>query len=183
MRILLAAAFVVFPLAVYFLPETTPRSALVGMFGALAGVRALMAQQLTQSQRALLLGAIAAFCLLAFSGPDLLVLKTYPLLINLAGAGFGLYTLSHPPSAIERIARATGMTVDAAGSRYTRGVTKLWVVILLLNGLAAAYTALFCSTAVWSLYNGLLSYCLIAVVFAAEYAYRGHYRRRQEQHP
>ncbi|MGI9323825.1 MAG: hypothetical protein ACR2PZ_01305 [Pseudomonadales bacterium] len=183
MRTLVAIAFIAYPLAVYLVPETTPRSLLVGVFGMLASIRVLLATQLDVRQRAGLLLVISVFCLLAVAGPELTVLKTYPLLINLAGAGYGLYTLTHPPSAIERLARATGMTVDAAGARYTRGVTKLWVLFFLLNGLVSAYTALWCSTAVWSLYNGLISYCLVALLFAAEYCYRGYYRRRQSISP
>lgn len=179
MRILVAVAFIAFPLAVYLLPETTPRAILIGLFGTLASIRVVLTAQLDTRQQVGLLLVISAFCLLAVAGPELTVLKTYPLLINLAGAGYGLYTLTHPPSAIERLARASGMAVDSAGTRYTRGVTKLWVLFFLLNGLVSAYTALWCSTAVWSLYNGFISYCLVALLFVTEYCYRGYYRRRQ----
>lgn len=181
MRSLLAMAFIAFPLTVYFLLEHWPARAFVVLFGVLACARLLLTQTVTVPVRLLGSLAIGLFCLIAWHQQALGVVKLYPVLMSLGGAGYGLYTLFYPPSAIERLARAMGMPVDSAGERYTRGVTRLWVGFFILNAGVACYTALATSTAAWSLYNGLISYLIIGVLLGAEYLYRGYYRRQQSE--
>jgi uncharacterized membrane protein len=57
-------------------------------------------------------------------------------------------------------------------------VTLAWCGFFLVNGTIAAWTALAAPLAWWTLYNGLLSYLLIAALFGAEWVARGVYRRR-----
>ena len=141
MRNLLALAFIAFPLAVLLWLDHLPANAFIALFGLLACVRLLLADPLQVTVRVLGCLGIMVFCALAWHQEQLGVLKIYPVLMSLGGAGYGIYTLLNPPSAIERLARATGMVVDAAGERYTRGVTWLWVTFFLLNAVVAAYTA------------------------------------------
>ncbi|MFK7914334.1 MAG: hypothetical protein AB8B93_10505 [Pseudomonadales bacterium] len=181
MRNLLAIAFIAFPMALLLWLEHLPANAFVGLFGLLAGARLCLAERLGIRLRTLGCLGIAAFCALAWYQEELGLLKIYPVLMSLGGASYGIYTLINPPSAIERLARATGMTVDATGARYTRGVTWMWVAFFVLNAAVAGYTALATSTSTWALYNGLVSYLIIAVLFAGEYVFRGYYRRQHGQ--
>lgn len=180
MRKLLAIAFIAFPLALLLWLDHLPANAFIALFGLLAGARLWLAQ-LTTTVRVLACLGVAVFCALAWQQEALAVLKIYPMLMSLGGASYGIYTLFNPPSAIERLARATGMTVDAAGARYTRGVTWMWVTFFLLNAGVAGYTAIATDTRTWALYNGLFSYLIVAILFAGEYLYRGYYRRQHGQ--
>jgi uncharacterized membrane protein len=41
-----------------------------------------------------------------------------------------------------------------------------------MNGLIACYTAFFTSLETWTLYNGLIAYILMGLLFAGEYVVR-----------
>ncbi len=58
--------------------------------------------------------------------------------------------------------------------RYTRGVTWAWCVFFVATIAISAALAAFAPLAVWSLFANVLSPPLVAVMFAAEYAYRRH---------
>ncbi|MBO7613014.1 MAG: AMP-binding protein, partial [Treponema sp.] len=56
--------------------------------------------------------------------------------------------------------------------RYCRKVCIAWCLFFILNAGISAFTALKCSDAVWSLYNGGISYALMGLMFAVEYIIR-----------
>lgn len=56
--------------------------------------------------------------------------------------------------------------------RYCRRVCIAWCLFFILNAGISAFTALKCSDAVWSLYNGGISYALMGLMFAVEYIIR-----------
>ena len=62
-------------------------------------------------------------------------------------------------------------------SAVTRTVTKVWCGFFVANGLAALGTALWASPKVWSLYNGVVAYLLMGVLFAGEYLVRLRFKR------
>ncbi len=100
------------------------------------------------------------------------VLRLYPVAVNgLFLLAFSL-SLLHPPSVIERIARLREPDLPPFAIRYTRVVTAIWSVFFLLNGALALWTALACSRQTWAWYNGFIAYCLIALLFALEWAVR-----------
>ncbi|MEM1231036.1 MAG: hypothetical protein AAGI15_10900 [Pseudomonadota bacterium] len=180
MRLATLAAFAAFPLLLYALREVLSAPALIGLFALLACARILMTDALKGSRRLLALLGLGGFALLALLVPGLGGLMFYPVLLSLGAAVYCAYTLRYPPSAIEQLARRTGMDVDATGARYTRGVTWLWLGFFGVNAAIAAWIAVRGDTALWSLYNGLLSYLLVGVLFAGEWLFRGFYRRRLE---
>ena len=55
---------------------------------------------------------------------------------------------------------------------YTRKVTQVWCGFFVLNGGLALGTALWASDATWALYNGLIAYGLMGVLFAGEWVVR-----------
>jgi uncharacterized membrane protein len=82
------------------------------------------------------------------------------------------YTLWRPPSMIERFARIADPKLPDEAIAYTVKVTVAWCVFFVVNGFIALYTALFASIETWTLYNGLISYLLMGVLFAGEYCIR-----------
>jgi len=61
--------------------------------------------------------------------------------------------------------------------RYTRRVTQIWCLFFILNGTIATFTCLHGDMALWTLWNGLLSYLLIGLLMAGEWLVRQRIRR------
>ncbi|HEX7641723.1 MAG TPA: hypothetical protein VF472_05855 [Burkholderiaceae bacterium] len=106
-----------------------------------------------------------------------LPLKLYPVLVNaVLLAAFG-YSLAHPPSLIERLARLREPDLPQAAVGYTRRVTQVWCVFFVLNGAIALGTALWASEQVWSLYTSVVSYILMGLLFGIEFLCRMRFKR------
>jgi len=116
--------------------------------------------------------AALGFCaaLAVFDHPALL--HWYPVLVN-AGmlALFGL-SLTRGTPVIERIARVREPDLPPHAVHYTRSVTKVWALFFLANGLTAAALTLWASRECWLLYNGLIAYVLMGILFAGEWLLR-----------
>jgi uncharacterized membrane protein len=124
------------------------------------------------------LGAILLLLILAVWGNALLPLKLYPVLVNAAMLiAFG-YSLIFPPSMVERFARLREPDLPPQAIGYTRRVTQVWCVFFGINGAIALITALWASSATWWLYNGLIAYLLMGLLFAGEYLTRWHFKAR-----
>lgn len=115
---------------------------------------------------------VLAFLLLSFIFDADIGLLFYPVIINSALALIFLYSLFNPPPIIERLARLTQADLPPHAVLYTRKVTKVWLGFFIINGLVACYTALFTSLQTWTLYNGLIAYILMGLLFAGEYVVR-----------
>lgn len=96
----------------------------------------------------------------------------YPSLVSLSVAVYFIYTLISPPSAIEQIARVIQGDLDEKGIQYTRKVTLIWVLFCVLNAAISYLTVLSNNKNIWFLYNGVISYILMGMLFAGEYLYR-----------
>ncbi len=116
--------------------------------------------------------AVLAFLLFSFIFDADIGLLFYPVIINSALALIFSYSLVNPPPVIERLARLTQAELPPHAVLYTRKVTKVWLGFFILNGLIASYTALFTSLQTWTLYNGLIAYILMGLLFAGEYVVR-----------
>ena len=73
---------------------------------------------------------------------------------------------------IERLARLQEPDLPAAGVAYTRRVTQVWCGFFIVNGSVSLLTALFASDAGWALYNGVISYALMGLLFVGEWLIR-----------
>jgi uncharacterized membrane protein len=78
---------------------------------------------------------------------------------------------------VERIARLTEPDLSEEAINYTRNVTVIWVIFFLINGTIATYTTFYTSIEVWTLYNGLIAYLLMGLIFGIEYTVRMVLRR------
>ena len=144
-------------------------------------LRALLARPRSPGSTAAALSAAAAALLCAVSmvqgGPAAMLY--YPVAVNVLMLTLFALSLLAPHSAVELLARLRHPDLDEHGVRYTRRVTGAWCIFFILNATLALLTCLHGDLQVWALYNGVLAYILIGVMFAAEYLVR---RRVLERH-
>src|SRR5262245_20725860 len=158
-----------YPLLVYAGLGTLPAAAIGAALLAALAVRFALAPA-GPFAAALAIGA-GAFGLLLVAAPAIAV-RAWPVLISAALAAVFAWTLRCPPSAIERVARLAEPNLPQAGVAYTRKATAVWLGFFVANALVAAWTPLFASLDAWTLYNGLISYLIIGLIFAVEWIVR-----------
>jgi uncharacterized membrane protein len=171
---------VLYPLAVYFgLSIFSPRLIAV-MWGLMViiGTSLKPRDQYTRRLLAPVMGVMLLFLISAFCNQSHVMLYL-PALISVNLLISFVYTLFRPPSMAAIFAqRATAMTFNAEQLQYCRLVTFIWVVFFVLNGTVAALTACCATLEVWSLYNGLIAYGVMGLLFTTELFYR-HWRFRR----
>lgn len=166
---LLVSLSLAYPLAVYAaLGRFEPRWMAVWLL-ALALLRALATRQAGWWWAA---AGAALLALLATVSNDALPLKLYPVLVNAALLAVFAASLRHPPSVVERIARVRHGELPPQGVAYTARVTRVWCGFFVLNGAVALGTALWADDRTWALYNGLLAYVAMGLLFAGEWCVR-----------
>lgn len=109
---------------------------------------------------------------------DARAVKLYPALVNAILLTVFGWSLCHPPSVVERLARLQDPDLPAAAIGYTARVTAVWCGFFVVNGAFAVYTALYSSDANWALYNGLLAYVAMGVLMVGEWLVRQRVQRR-----
>jgi uncharacterized membrane protein len=177
LTVLMGAVTLAYPFLVYAGIAHLQPQWLALLLGGVALLRALASRTAFWWAAAAGAGVLAA---LGFAGNSLLPLKLYPLLVNGVFLAVFAISLARPPSAIERIARLTEPDMPPEGVAYTRRVTQVWCGFFVVNGLISLATALWASNAVWALYNGLISYGLMGLLFAGEWLVRRRVRARIE---
>lgn len=175
LKVLIALLFLTYPLAVYF---GLARFGVAPLAWLLTGL-ALLRLALARHERslwpvagvALLLGIASA---LTRNGDWL---RYYPVLMNLASLAVFAWSLHHPPSLIERLARLHEPDLPPSGVAWTRSVTQVWCLFFIGNGSIAFYTARYASLETWTLYNGLIAYVLMGILLGGEYMLRQRVRQ------
>jgi uncharacterized membrane protein len=112
-----------------------------------------------------LLGVVA---LLLRSSVSLLY---YPVLVNAMFLLAFTISLFQTQTLVERLARRLDPKLSPEGVRYTRKVTLAWCVFFIANGGIAWWTTTQ-PMAVWALYNGLIAYVAMGVMFGGEWLIR-----------
>lgn len=146
------------------------------VFGMIA-IRACALGLSTRTGRYWLIGG-AALMLLTFLLDQYDPLYWYPALVNLVLLLMFGHSLYAPPSVIERMARLQDPHLPNHAIEYTRKVTMVWCGFFIINGSIAAATAWYGDEQIWTIYNGIIAYSLIASLFIAEWLYRQHYRAK-----
>lgn len=166
---LIGLATVLYPLAIYFsLGSIEPRWIALILLS-MAALRALASPEKFwryAAAAALLLALLSMY--LNHATP----LKLYPVIVSITLLSVFAISLWYPPSVIERLARLEDPNLPYEAIAYTRKVTVVWCLFFLINGGIAFFTALYASDKVWALYNGLISYCLMGLLFAGEWLIR-----------
>lgn len=167
-RVALTAFFITYPLLVW-----------LGIRGgqpewiALLLAAAAVIQVWVKRTRFALAAAAAALGLAAaaWTAGSFVPVKFYPVVMNAAWLAYFGFSLTGTP-AVERFARLRRLELPAHAVHYCRQVTRVWCVFFMLNGLVALDSAVNRSDDWWALYNGLISYGLIVLMFACEFVVR-----------
>lgn len=105
------------------------------------------------------------------------MLLYYPVAVNLLLFMLFFSSLFYTPTIIERLARLSEAQLSSAGVAYTRKVTQVWCAFFIFNGAIALYTCLHGDLALWTFYNGGVSYLLIGLLMSIEWIVRRKVRR------
>ena len=173
--ILLPVIGLLYPFVVYFGMDKVSPPVFALVLGSIWLIRA--PALLREPGGRWMVGAALAYCaLLALSGESFL-LRWYPTLISaLLLCAFGL-SLVYGPPIIERIARVREPELPPEAIPYTRKVTWVWVGFFIFNGVVSAVLTVWAPLAWWTLYNGLLVYFIMGVLFGGEWLLRRRLRR------
>jgi uncharacterized membrane protein len=166
----------IYPLAVWLGHNQIEPRFLAGLL-VLIGLTRLHMLKISQAERWWIGGTLLLFIMAVWSNL-LLPLKLYPVLVNAALLSVFAYSLIFPPSMIEHFARIREPNLPTRAIRYTRRVTQVWCIFFAANGVIALITALWASSATWTLYNGLIAYLMMGLLFAGEYVIRWHFKRQ-----
>jgi uncharacterized membrane protein len=167
-----------YPFLVYFSLGSIPPTALVLTGLGLIGLRMLGLRGMEPTNRWIIAFALAGSgLLLLMTWKPEMAARAYPIAVSLAVAAVFALSLRFPPSIVERIARLSEPDLPPKGVAYTRRVTGVWAVFLLFNAGISGATAAWGSLAVWTLWNGFLSYVAMGLLFAGEYLVRKRVRR------
>lgn len=178
--VVLAALGLAYPFAVYLSLGRIPAGALVLVALILVAGR-LWALRRTASAHALMPALVMVFAVTGILGlvKSETAALAYPVLMSLGmAAAFGL-SLLRPPSLVQCFAALAEPDPSPAARAYMRKVSLVWSLFLGANAAVSAFTAYLGDMAVWTLYNGLVSYLLMGGLFAVEYAVRRRVRARE----
>lgn len=176
-NLLVILTLAAYPFLVYYSKERVGTLWVTGGLLLLWGIRSLISRQRWQQFVALAL----LLCVLLFQltdSPDFLYF--YPVVINLVLLAVFAGSLFTSMSVVERIARSQQPDLPQSAVRYTRSVTKVWIVFFILNGGTTYLLWQAGYFKAWSLYTGFISYVLMALLFAGEWIYRKHYKRKHQ---
>ncbi|MDH1008623.1 hypothetical protein N5J43_17905 [Pseudomonas nicosulfuronedens] len=166
----LLLAGLLYPFAIYFGIDHLSPKFFALLLGGLWFARSLGSGQ-RPGQRWMALAAVA-FCIVLWLCNEPHLLRWYPVLVSAGLLGLFALSLKFGPPLVERLARLHEPDLPPHAVRYTRRVTQVWVLFFLGNGLIAAALTLWAPLAWWTLYNGLISYLLMGVLFAVEWLVR-----------
>ena len=184
LKLLVAGALLIYPIAVYLADGyLAPNQLLAGLFLLLAG--RMLAVIWIKPEHRVRNGLLCAALILAAVLTDLLFpafridwLRFYPTIFNVAAFAMFFGSLFIGMPLVERMARLINHDLPQQAVAYTRKVTWVWSIILLLNAFVSLYTAFGTSFRFWSLYNGLIMYVVFGAVFIIEYLVRTWLRRK-----
>lgn len=169
--VLVGAAY---PFVVYFSLDTLP-VAFLGLLLLLLALGRLVllgrapGEPLLVGAGVIAMVAAGAYTLISRSSEGL---RFYPVLMSAAMLCLFAWSLRQPQTIIERLARVIYSDFPPEAVLYTRRVTEVWCAFFTVNGVIALWTAVDATWATWTLYNGFISYMLMGLLFAGEYAVR-----------
>lgn len=171
--LLLGAVGLAYPFIVYAALGRVPAGAVVLVALALIAARFSLMRGAAPARTLVpvMLAVAAATGALALADSRLAAMA-YPVLMSLGmAAAFGL-SLRSGPSLIETFASLKDADPGPAARRYMRRLSLVWCLFLLANAAVSAATIALGDAMVWALYNGLISYVLMGLLLAGEYALR-----------
>lgn len=178
-NIALGLVFLLYPFIVYVGLNWFEPSILALFLVSLTLIRVFFSKKKTAIPLIRIVG-INAILLLSFNvfANSTLLLKLYPVVINFSFFSVFIYSFFKPPAVITLIASVTDKLTENAVI-YTRKVTLVWCVFFMLNGFIALWTV-FQSDEYWALYNGIISYLLMGVIFTCEWLVRRNFKKNDQ---
>lgn len=176
-RALIMIFFVAYPFIVYFGLSVLPPSFFGLILVVLLGLRFGI---LLPEERLLFLPILLVF--LAYAVTTVFVdsaqlLLYYPALVNFTFFLIFANSLRNGEPLLLRFVRVRGYTISDHTPRYLFWLTMVWAVFFVLNGLLSIWTSTL-SIQAWTLYNGLISYFLVAILGVGEWLFRRYYKKR-----
>ena len=98
----------------------------------------------------------------------------YPVVLSLIFFTLFFSSLFSKQTLIEKIARIKNPNLPAAGVRYTKKLTQIWCIFFIFNASFIAGCVLLKNYYLWTIYTGVISYCLMGMLFGGDFLYR-HY--------
>lgn len=176
-RVTFVALLTLYPFAVYFGIRFLP----VSFFAALLAVLVAMRFVFTSpDERRSILPVVAlmfAFAIGAAIYGKAQALLYYPALMNLLLGTLFASSVRNGDPILLRIVRARRIPMSKYGPAYITRLTMLWAAFFFLNALVSLWTTTLTLEA-WTLYNGLVTYVIVALLFVIELLYRRHYKKR-----
>lgn len=179
--IVVAILGILYPVLVYFgLSSYAPRYILLLLLAVIIVRAALFvaSKKYLQAGLALLVAIIVGSAGIA---SEIVAIRFYPVIVAATLAAIFTVSLFSGMPIIERFARLREDDLDDYAQNYTRNLTKVWIGFFIVNGMIAAWTALYASLETWTLYNGLISYILVGILFVGEWPVRKWMRSRHDQ--
>ncbi|MDO6685296.1 MULTISPECIES: septation protein IspZ [unclassified Agarivorans] len=173
-RTLVVIALVVYPFIIYFGLNSFSFYMIGGALLVVFSLRVLLtwnSNGVLQQQKWLgLLGlALAGFAVIR---QEQTWFQLYPLLVNIVLCAVFMLSLADEQPIIEKFARLSGKAIPVSARSYFIKLTKVWCVFFVLNALVSGWTIFAADIETWTLYNGLISYMLIASLLAGEWILR-----------
>ncbi|MEX1032908.1 MAG: hypothetical protein WDZ30_06075 [Cellvibrionaceae bacterium] len=170
-RVALVLVTLLYPLAVYFGLHYFDARSLALLLVVAAGLR-LFANKTVPLNHWFWLPLVGVLVLWILVSNTTTGLKVYPVLMNLSFLTMFAWSLKHPPTVVERMARLQYGELLPQARRYTTTVTKVWCGFFIINGAISLATSLWATDEVWALYNGLIAYLLLGTLFGIEWLIR-----------
>ena len=117
--------------------------------------------------------------IIAFHFTDWIFFKFYPPAVNLGLFVIFFSSTFQEKTVIQKIALSMEPEAKPWVLDYTRKLTYIWSAFLFLNFLVSAAT-IFMSKEIWALYNGIISYILVGLLFGVEYIVRICFKRKYD---
>ncbi|MGS2718100.1 hypothetical protein ACVBE9_08005 [Eionea flava] len=174
---LIIVLMLAYPFLVHRYIESVNPQWFAGILFTLFTLRFFILSSMNKNSDRILYSAVGVFCLIASIFESAQLLKFYPVLMSLGMSLMFIISLTDERCLIENLVRLSGKKPPSKASNYLRILTLLWGILLGINAIISAYTAWYASLSTWMLYNGFISYVLLACFATCEWFYRGHYKK------
>jgi len=175
----IAVATLVYPFIVFTSIERIGPATLSIVLFCLLVARVIIRRRFKDPEQYVQLMLVGSLCLMAAWNESEILLRFYPVAMNMAFSLFFFYSLTKEVTLIEKFAQYFVKNPEPYQRQYMRGLTKAWAILLLVNAGVAAYTACCTSLEIWTFYNGVISYVLFGLFSLAELINRHFYEKRR----
>jgi len=105
------------------------------------------------------------------------LLLYYPAFVNFTLFIVFANSLRNEEPVLLRIVRSRGYAISDHTPKYLFWLTAVWAIFFMLNGSVSIWTSTL-SLQGWTLYNGLISYFIVAILGVGEWLFRRYYKKR-----